>query len=156
MNPIRWPPSCRLLHRPLPDHMRFIVGLLAVATLAIASGCAKQDWIDRTLVTADVPGTWRGTTENADFELVLEQQGPRVNGSMRIGGPKNLGNTISGPIDGTVSGDVFRFRDSRGQLEGEVTVSGDEMDGRVSFMGSRRPIVLRRADPSSPPGSPPR
>jgi hypothetical protein len=40
MNPIRWPPSCRLsvcvLHRLLSDHMRLIVGLLAVVTLAFS------------------------------------------------------------------------------------------------------------------------
>jgi len=27
--------------------------------LALGSGCAKSDWIGRTLVTVDVTGTWR-------------------------------------------------------------------------------------------------
>jgi hypothetical protein len=37
--------------------MKAIVGaLIAVATLVVGSGCAKQDWIDRTLVTVDVTG----------------------------------------------------------------------------------------------------
>ena len=137
--------------------MKLIVGLLVVAAVAVDSGCAKQDWIDRTLVTVDVTGTWQGSTENAWVELVLEQQGgPRVKGSMQVKGAKNMGNTISGLIDGNVAGDVLSFKDSRGHLEGEMTVSGNELDGRVSFFGSSRPIILRRIDSSSPPGSLPR
>jgi hypothetical protein len=73
---------------------------------------------------------------------------------VKIDGAKRFGNYAE-HIDGTVAGDVLRLRDSRGRVEGEVTVSGDEMDGRVS-LGSSRPISLRRAAPSSPPGSPPR
>ena len=35
---------------------------LALALLLTTSlGCAEKDWIDRTLVTADVTGTWQGT-----------------------------------------------------------------------------------------------
>jgi hypothetical protein len=64
MDPTRWPPSRHLpvcgLHRLLSDHMRLIVGLLAMVTLAFGSACAKQDWIDRTLVTVDVTGVWEG------------------------------------------------------------------------------------------------
>ena len=100
-------------------------------------------------MTADVTGTWVESTENAWVELVLEQQeGPKVKGSMQVKGAKNMGNTFSGLIDGDVAGDVFRFRDSRGHLEGEVTVSvsRDVLDGRVSFSGSSLPIVLRRVD----------
>ena len=137
--------------------MKVLIGLLIATTLVIESGCAKSDWIDRTLVTVDVTGTWQGSTDNAWVELVLEQQGePRVKGSWQVKGAKNMGNTFSGPIDGDVTGDFFRFRDSRGQLEGALTVSGGEMDSRVSFLGSSRPIILRLVDSSSPPGSPPR
>jgi hypothetical protein len=38
--------------------MKAIVGVLIAATLAVGSGCARKDWIDRTLVTEDVTGTW--------------------------------------------------------------------------------------------------
>jgi hypothetical protein len=31
--------------------------MLIGATLAVGSGCARSDWIDRTLVTVDVTGT---------------------------------------------------------------------------------------------------
>jgi len=34
--------------------------ILVAAVLACASGCAKSDWIQRTLVTGDVTGTWVG------------------------------------------------------------------------------------------------
>jgi hypothetical protein len=133
--------------------------LLIAATLIFAAGCAKTDWIDRTLVTVDVTGRWEGATENYWVELVLEQQeGPRVKGSMQVKGAKIAGNTFSGLIDSDLTGDVFRFRDARGHLEGELTVSvsTDVLDGRVSFSGSSLPISLRRVDPSSPLAAPPK
>jgi len=37
--------------------MKPIVCLLIAATLPFGDGCAKPDWIDRTLVTEDVTGT---------------------------------------------------------------------------------------------------
>jgi len=40
--------------------MKSIVCLLIASTLAVGLGCAKTDWIDRTLVTVDVTGTWYG------------------------------------------------------------------------------------------------
>jgi hypothetical protein len=90
------------------------------------------------------------------LRLELEQQGSTVKGSVRTagGGANPLGLAL-GPIDGTVAGDVFRFRNSRGNFEGEVTI-GDEMGGRATFYGSSRQISLRRVDPSSPLASPPR
>jgi len=140
--------------------MKFIVGLLVVAVVAVAPGCAQQDWIDRTLVTVDVTGTWLGHTvggSGADFRLELEQQGSTVKGFLRLGGGSagQSGRFSDGPIEGTVAGDVFRFKETRGGFEGELTVSGDEMTGMVSFWSQRR-LSLRRVDPSSLPASPPR
>ncbi len=70
--------------------MRAIVGILIAAALAFAPGCAKTDWIDRTLVTVDVSGTWFGRAHSAggqthagDVFLELEQQGSKVTGSIR-------------------------------------------------------------------------
>ena len=154
---------------PLPrprrpgDDMKAIVGLLVVAALVFGSGCAKQDWIDRTLVTVDVTGTWYGSPPGAgygqpgDFLLELKQKGSAVEGFLRSGTSQGTSNTgpLSGPITGTVAADVFRFRDARGAVEAELTVSGDEMSGTVSVAGVRR-LYLRRIDPSSPPASPPR
>ena len=40
---------------------------------------------------------------------------------------------MSGPIEGTVSGDVLKFHRAEGTLRGEVSVTGDEMFGTVTF-----------------------
>jgi hypothetical protein len=58
MGPTRWPLA---RSSPAAADMRALIGLLIATTLVIGSGCAKQDWIDRTLVTVDVTGTWFGT-----------------------------------------------------------------------------------------------
>jgi hypothetical protein len=137
--------------------MRTITRVLIAATLVFGSGCASSDWIERTLVTVDVTGTWMGNVAAAyggSRELVfqLEQKGSAVRGFMRFtGGGATPFGVAPGPIDGTVAGDVFRFRLTNGSVEGELTVSGDEMNGRASI-GSGSSITLRRVD--SPPDSP--
>ena len=157
MDPTRWPLA-------LYGGTKIIVAILLVAAmLAIGSGCAEKDWIDRTLVTVDVTGAWYGRPpgtgygQSGDFLLELKQEGSTVQGFLRSGTSQGTSNTglLSGPITGTVAGDVFRFRNARGTVEGQLTVSGDEMTGTVSLVGSR-PLSLRRVDPSSQPTSPPR
>ena len=135
--------------------------LLATGLVLGGSGCAKTDWIDRTLVTVDVTGVWTGDLTagpySAPMTLDLEQRGSTVRGSVRFTGGASVWGIPSGPIDGTVTGDVLRFRQTRGDLGGELTVSGDEMTGLLtSSLGGSSRGVLRRSDPSSPPGSPPR
>jgi hypothetical protein len=136
--------------------MKTIVAVLIVAALTFVSGCVKTDWIDRTLVTVDVTGTWYGRSAGGamvarEFFLELKQEGSRVTGTMRT---SPVGVVTRGPIDGTVAGDVFSFRRQDGKVEGELTVSGDEMNGRVSSDQQTRSLSLRRVDPSSPPASP--
>jgi hypothetical protein len=41
--------------------MKTLAAMSIAATLLVGVGCAKTDWIDRTLVTVDVTGTWSGT-----------------------------------------------------------------------------------------------
>jgi hypothetical protein len=143
--------------------MKSLAGIVMAATLLVGSGCAKQDWIDRTLVTVDVTGTWEGNMGGSpgfggsrDVVLELTQQGSTVKGSIEVrGGGSSAFRNIPGPVDGTVAGDVFRFRNTRGNAEGELTVNGEEMSGTVSMFGTR-PLTLRRVAPSSPPVSPPR
>jgi hypothetical protein len=143
MNPIRWPPSCRLPHRPSPDHMRFIVGLLAMVTLAFGSACAKQDWIDRTLVTVDVTGVWQGSfartgggSGGGDAVFVLQQRGAKVTGEIKLatGMGSVPGMSSQGlQIEGAVGGDTFTFHEVTGpQTHGEFQVNGDEMIGSWS------------------------
>jgi hypothetical protein len=110
-----------------------------IALLIVVSGCARPDWIQRTLVTVDVTGTWEGSSDNTGaFLLGLEQQGAQVKGSMRIvGGSKCWGVSIVGPIEGTVAGDVLEltFKQTDAAFSSHMTVSGDEMSGGGS--GSR-------------------
>jgi hypothetical protein len=142
--------------------MRLIVGLLALVTLAFGSGCAaKQDWIDRTLVTVDVTGTRYGSVQGSgsysgDLWFELQQQGSSVKGTVRrgMGAYQPLGSGVD-LVVGTVAGDVFSFSAVRGGMDGELTVSGDEMHGLVSLVGKRQ-VSLQRVEPSSPPASPPR
>ncbi len=64
MDPTRWP-LARSSSAGQPDtpdphkrqrrrRMKFTAQLLIAAILVFAAGCAKTDWIDRTLVTVDV------------------------------------------------------------------------------------------------------
>lgn len=141
--------------------MKLIAGLLIAAAMAAASGCAKTDWIDRTLVTETVTGVWAGSMVTPDgqpattqeLRLELQQQGGRVIGVMEAfaGGFSGRGPRGTTSIEGSVAGDMFRFQDSRGLLTAELTVSGDEMRGQGTLGGSR-PVTLslRRVDASPP------
>jgi len=51
--------------------VRISVRLLLAISLAICLGCAKQDWIDRTLVTGDVSGVWTGSVVSLDGQPMV-------------------------------------------------------------------------------------
>jgi hypothetical protein len=141
--------------------MRFIVGLVAMVTLAFGSACAKQDWIDRTLVTVDVTGLWQGTVKGlggaggGDIRLDLQQKGAIVTGQMQSYGRQSSFPLHSGPIEGTLTGDVFKFKNARASFTAELIVDGDEMKGHAAS-ATQFEISIRRVDPSSPPASPPK
>src|SRR5262245_65235884 len=109
--------------------MKTITPLVLVAVLTCGSGCAKPDWIQKTLVTADVTGVWVGSSNRSgvggSFEarLELEQQGPQVHGKLQTVGtavPLPLTATPSSPIEGTVAGDIFSFKQTNGVIDGEM------------------------------------
>ena len=126
--------------------MKAALGVIAAA-LVLTSGCAQQDWIDRTLVTADVTGIWSGSLRGAqaprDVQLELKQEGSKVTGTMRLLPAFTPGDTAS-PVQGNVAGDLFTFHDARGTLSGELTVGEDEMTGRADGLFGTRGITLRR------------
>ena len=136
--------------------MKPVAWVLVAAVLALVSGCARTDWIDRTLVTVDVTGVWSGRAyiphaaagRIIDVRLELKQEGPQVKGSMRPSGsiPWRAADRAAtdGAVEGTVAGDVFDFREPNGHITGHLTVSGDEMTGEIVEQGTYW-IVLRRA-----------
>jgi len=134
--------------------MKTIVPLILVAVLTCGLGCAKSDWIQQTLVTADVTGVWigsvaRGNYLSSEVRLELEQQGPKVTGYLRVNPPHIQYGFVDGPVEGTVTGDAFTFRQTNGVLQGETNVNGDEMR-IIMTAGTRVQTVLRRADSSAP------
>jgi hypothetical protein len=125
--------------------------ILAVAVVC-GSGCARSDWIDRTLVTVDVTGTWEGSGSTSQgtswLQFNLAQQGSQVKGTV-----KGMGmNRSAGQLTGTVAGDVFTFRLTDVPFTGEMSVSGDEMTGpaTIPVSYSRGRLTLRRVSPGSP------
>jgi hypothetical protein len=136
--------------------METIARVLLVAMLACGAGCTTPpDWIQRTLVTVDVTGHWHGVTlartgtyTVPEVWLDLKQEGPKATGSMLAKGR----NFVTGPvpIEGTIAGDVFRFRQANGPARGELTVRGDEMTGEVTI-GDSVPMTLSRGESSPRP-----
>ena len=106
-----------------------VSGFLALT----ASGCARSpDWIEQTLTV---------NLAQIDWELTLQQVGPKVTGRLR----QDIISSSSGPIEGTVNGHRFYFRTARGAT-GNLQVNGDEMTGTGSGAGGADPATfsLRR------------
>jgi len=125
--------------------------------LLFASGCAQKDWIDRTLVTENVSGSWQGVMGglpvggSAQVWLTLKQEGNKVSGEFRTVPRLASWFTAEGALEGTMAGDVLRLNDTRKTLTGELTVSGDEMRGQLG----RYPATFHTVESSSA-SSPPR
>jgi hypothetical protein len=136
--------------------MKTMGALLVTVALLCGVGCARRDWIDRTLVTVDVTGTWSGflmgTNLGGSREVTFElrQEGPKVTGSVQ--GIGFHGRELSGPIEGSIAGDRLEFRRSNGTFRGEMTVNGDEMTGKTHGGSIQEGhLILQRANsaPSS-------
>jgi len=63
-----------------------------------------------------------------NLEMTLAQRGAKVTGQLKY----DVFSDRSGPVEGTVSGDVFHFTSLRGQPTGDLLVNGDEMSGAGS------------------------
>ena len=135
--------------------MRTVRWVLITAALVFGSGCARGDWIDRTLVTVDVTGLWTGRAYIThavsgliiDMRFDLQQEGSKVKGTVRPSGSipwqKLDAAPTTGTVEGTVAGDVFEFRETSGHLTGRLTVGGDEMTGDVVEKATYQ-VLLRR------------
>src|SRR5215467_828280 len=110
--------------------------LLLGISLVLLVACARQDWIDRTLVTENVTGVWSGSMEGSPFSPRFEVMKVPPTGTYSFGSAV--------PIDGNVAGDVFTFRDQRGIYSGELTVGGDDMAGQILGQYGKRRASLHR------------
>jgi len=106
----------------------------AVAGLLVSGilGCTRPDWIQSTLVTVDVSGEWQGNVNRPAgaygpglIYLSLRQSGPKVTGTFSY----SPGPAKDVPLEGTLSGDVLRFRARGGSVTADLQVSGDDMSG---------------------------
>ena len=81
-----------------------------------------------------------------ELRLDLRQEGTKVSGvaTLFLGGNYGGGNTSS--IEGSMAGDVFAFNALRGSATGELTVSGDDMSGHISWIYGNRRVSLHRVD----------
>ena len=135
--------------RRVRDRLKTMALGILVVGLMCGSACARSDWIDRTLVTVDVRGTWEGTGASGTlWQFNLEQEGTRVRGSwQRLGQVSGTNITTSGSVEGTVAGDLLTF--SHGSVRGDMRVSGEEMSGSLLGAGGNSPVILQRLN--SPP-----
>ena len=121
---------------------RLAVGLV----LLVVSGCAQRaDWIDRTIVTVDVEGRWTGTWAGpggGPLALTLRQTGPKVTGDVALIGLSS--HRWSGPVEGTITGDMLKFSRPDGLLRGQAIVAGEEMAGTITFFPGTRTLRLQR------------
>jgi hypothetical protein len=136
-------------------------GVTLIAFLVFCGGCVtRPDWIQATLVTADVSGVWQGRPRGSGTALrrlatfELHQEGPKVTGTVSVSElPLSSG---AGPLEGRVGGDVFHFtvRSVNGVWTGELTVVDDQMEGLLTASnGQTMSLLLRRISPASAPTS---
>jgi hypothetical protein len=129
-----------------------VIASVVLAAAAVPIGCGGKP---RTASTPPAPaasvpaatgvtGTWSGWAgtggQSTPATLNLKQDGTAVRGDVSVGGRPD----ISGPIEGTVSGDSIRFRltsgaGSTGELR--ITKGGQEISGIVGTS----PLTLTRA-----------
>jgi hypothetical protein len=135
--------------------MRWTGQLLIVLALLIV-GCARGDWIDKTLTLVDVTGTWEGVFKFSEptrgleraTRWVLRQNGGRVRGEA-----EGLHGAQLAPIEGLVNGEVLSwqltgqfFRWAPGtSYRGEAMITIDEMSGRADGPNCPCTVLLRRA-----------
>ena len=114
----------------------------------LSSGCATSSSPNAT--TVDVTGLWGGIwscpqcpplQRGGSINMRLDQVGVTVTGNMSwAGGALRPG----GRVDGNVSRDVLLFRVPGGDLTGELSVKGDDMEGRGLSGGLSISMSLHR------------
>jgi hypothetical protein len=101
--------------------------LLAIACMTFvgcATGPTKPPTVD---VTGAWAGEWVGSLGSGPVTMTLQQAGGNVTGDAVMGG----GSPFSGPVSGTVSGDVFSMSYRGGNAD--LAVKGNTMSGFTRY-----------------------
>ena len=114
----------------------------------LSSGCATSSPPNAT--TVDVTGLWGGIwscpqcpplQRGGSINMRLDQVGVTVTGNMSwAGGALRPG----GRVEGNISRDVLLFRAPDGDLTGELSVKGNDMEGRGLSAGLAISMSLHR------------
>jgi hypothetical protein len=104
----------------------WLLAIACIAVVACATGPTKPPSVD---VTGTWAGDWVGSAAigNGGVTMTLQQTGATVTGDVIMSG----GSPFSGPLTGTVSGDVFSISYRGGSAD--LTVKGNEMSGFTRF-----------------------
>ena len=125
------------------------VRVCVLVVVFVVIGCARSDWIESTLVTADVTGAWSGrpvgpVAAPVVMELILQQAGTLVKGTVTLKGAQNSPPIENAPIQGTINGDLVRLGSVSFYDSFEFVVSGDQMIGGFSSRSGRLTVTLVR------------
>ena len=103
-----------------------LVAIACMTLVACATGPTKPPSVD---VTGTWVGEWTGSAAigNGGVTMTLQQTGAGVRGDVVMSG----GSPFSGPVTGTVSGDVFSINYRGGNAD--FTVTGSEMSGVTRY-----------------------
>ena len=117
-----------------------------VSLVLLISGCATTRPPDAP--TVDVTGTWGGVwlcqqcaspQGVSAITMRLDQVGATVTGTISWGALRSVSR-----VDGSVARDVLRFRAPDIDLTGELSVKGNDMDGRGRSAGLSISMSLHR------------
>ena len=123
--------------------MKRLTWFLLGAALVITAGCASST--PSAPPSVDVTGNWAGTwvyesssAGSGTVQLALQQTGSAVTGQMVIQG----GRATSGPVTGSVSGNVLTLQHS--QVTASGVVNGDQITGTGNGVLAGKFTINRR------------
>lgn len=123
---------------------KILGGALLTLLLAVVSGCASSDGMSQAVSgpPANAAGKWSGWAGMgavaAPVSLSLTQNGGTVTGNIQVGGAPDL----SGPVTGTVQGNLLSLSLQTGRSLTPMTVKPDQITGVIG----PGPVTLRRAN----------
>ena len=118
---------------------------LVILLLAVISGCASSGSAPQAAVSdtpASVAGSWSGYAGvgavSAPVSMQLTQDGGNVAGNLTVAGATDL----TGPVTGTVRGNILQLSMKSGRSISPMTVKQNEITGIIGA----GPVTLKRAN----------